>query len=161
MSKIEQWEITLPVPLVISEDISDEDIIGEMTSATTDAEISAIISSAFKGSDKAYIVSCAREDLPELMSLDSDDYIVELEEYNDMYVVMILDLGGNVVGRGEIFRAGKKVTKDKFHQEFDKSIKEFDKAFKNGQKRMNNLVYKLKTIRNVIDKTGRDPGLSN
>ncbi len=143
------WQVILPTPLILDATISDEDIITEMAGAENETEGSSILSSAFEVSKKTYVVNCTKEELFELLTIDADIKLnIELQEYDDMYIILVSDTENNVIGRGEISEVGSKVTKDVFRQAFLKSFSGFQERFAEGQKRMNNLAYKLKALRN-------------
>jgi hypothetical protein len=143
------WEIILPTPLALDPAISDEEIIAEMASAFDEAEVSSILSNSFEIPKTSFIVSCTKEDLFDLLSIDaSSNLTIELQEYDDMYLILVLDSNEHVIGRGEIREAGKKVTKPVFRKIFLESFVNIPEKFDSGQKRMNNLAYKLKALRN-------------
>lgn len=155
--KVQSWEITLPIPLVLSSSISDEDIISEMASASSDVEVSSILSSAFETASQTFIVSCSKDDLFDLLALDEDsDFKIEIQEYDDLFIVVVIDAEENVVGRGEISLAGKKVKKETFREAFLENFIGFQEIFNDGQKRMNNLIYKLKALQSGLAAVSKD-----
>lgn len=149
--EIKSWEITLPIPLVLSASISDEDIISEMASAVSEMDVTSIFSSAFETAGKTFIVSCTEDELFDLLALEeSSKYNIEVQTYDDMFIIVVVDDNDNVIGRGEICLAGKKVKKETFRKEFLDNFIDFQERFDKGQKRMNNLVYKLKALRSGL-----------
>ena len=146
------------MPLVLDASISDEDIITEMASASEESEVSSILSSAFEMPDRTYVINCTREELFDLLTIDEDlGLTIELQEYDDIYVILVADSENNIIGRGEISEVGEKVRKDVFRKAFINSFVNFQQRFDEGQKRMNNLAFKLKALRNGMASTMSGP----
>ena len=151
-NEIKSWEIVLPSPFVLDKKIKDEDIIDRMLDASTESEASAIISSAFETAHNSFTIECTKEELFKLLTIEEDiGLTIELQEYDDMYVFNVSDETNAIIGRGEIYESGKKVSKTVFRKHFLKNFDSFKERYIQGQKRINNLAYKLKIIRTSIN----------
>ncbi len=75
---------------------------------------------------------------------------IELEYMDDdsVYAITVKeDVGGNIVGRGEVVRLGNLVENVSIiKDEVTKHMESFDAKVAMGTKRMNDLIYKVKVI---------------
>jgi hypothetical protein len=150
------WEIIFPSPLILDPSISDEAVIAEVAEASSENEISQIYSNALEGPHESYNVSCTRSELFDSLRTSEKDISIEVVEYDDMYIILIRDGQNNVIGRGEIYEGSVRIKVETLKKRFSESLVGFTEKFMDGQKRMNNLAYKLKSIQSGIQSGSKD-----
>jgi len=155
MTKKKKWQILLPQPFVLDETITDEMIIDKLTDATDENEIASVFSSALQNPIEGYIVTCTEDELFDLLTTDVKDVEIEIQKYDDILMIMVNDLKGNLIGRGEITEACKTVSNDFLQNKFKENLSSFKNKYDEGTKRMNNLTYTLKTVSRDIKQYSR------
>jgi len=153
-SKIKNWEIKFPVPLVLDSTISDESLIAELAAVETETEINNVFNNAIELAKDGHVVTCSKPRLFKLIeaaleeAVNEPGLLIEIQEWEDMFLILVKDEKENVIGRGQITEVGQKVDPEVFKKKFTQNLVDFKKRFDFGQQRMTNLTYKLKTLRN-------------
>ncbi len=144
------WEIVPPEPYVLDNELTDDEFIAKIVGITDLNNIHDIILNFVQKPTNSFIVNCKEKDIKDMFPIKCGKLKIELEYMDDdsVYAITVKeDVGGNIVGRGEVVRLGNLVENVSIiKDEVTKHMESFDAKVAMGTKRMNDLIYKVKVI---------------
>ncbi len=144
------WEIVPPEPYVLDNEISDDEFISKIVGINDLNNIHDIILNFVQKPTNSFIINCKEKDIKDMFPIKSGKLNLELEYMDDdsVYAITVKEnVGGNIVGRGEIVRLGDLVEDiATVKLGVTEHMKSFDSKVAIGTKRMNDLIYKVKVI---------------
>lgn len=144
------WEVIVPEPFVIDAKVTDEQFISSMVSASRQSDVTEIIRQFLQMPTKTLITYCKESELKDLFCYEHQDYKCKLEKHENGWMLSVLSKDDEFIGRGEIYKLGDKITKDKIQPALQLHMIDFVNRYEKGNDRIKSLMCKMEILKNKI-----------
>ena len=145
------WEVIAPEPFIIDSQVTDEQFISEMITASNADEITELIHEYLQGPRKSFIIYCAENELKKLFKKVGKGYSTKLEKNGKDWLLSVVDEENELIGRGEILPLGFKVENNEINLILEDHLSDFISRNDKGTARIKSLMYKMDMLKNQMN----------
>ncbi len=156
------WEVIAPEPFILDPEIVDEEFISDVVSMENDDDITEYVTNSLHQPNTTFIIFCSKNELYKKFCGECEKFVYAIKDYNGTLILVVEDKKSKEpIGRGEIIPLGNKVSLELATEFMDSHFEDFYDRFEKGKKRVDTLMYKIKSLRIQMSKLPPMTGSKN